>query len=69
MSKAKIIDHRAQSKFICSKCGSARDCDCNAPAREREAARKEANRQASFGVPGGGVGRRGVTKPRLSVVG
>jgi hypothetical protein len=42
MSKAKIIDHRAQSKFICAKCGSARDCDCNAPAREREAARKEA---------------------------
>ena len=35
-----------QSKFVCSACGSGRDCDCNAPALEREAARREAQRQA-----------------------
>jgi hypothetical protein len=29
------VQHIKQSKFICSSCGSARDCDCNAPARLR----------------------------------
>jgi hypothetical protein len=36
-----------QSKFVCTACGGGRDRDCNAPAMEREAARKEANRQAN----------------------
>jgi hypothetical protein len=40
------VEQIAQSKFVCSACGSGRDCDCNAPAREREAARREAQRQA-----------------------
>ena len=30
-----IIEQVKQSKFICSACGSARDCDCAAPALER----------------------------------
>jgi hypothetical protein len=41
-----IVEQQRQSKFICSACGSGRDCDCNAPALERLAAIKEQKRQA-----------------------
>ena len=40
-----IIEQVKQSKFICSACGSARDCNCNAPALERLAEKKEQDRQ------------------------
>ena len=40
-----IIEQVKQSKFICSACGSARDCDCAAPALERLAELKEQARQ------------------------
>jgi hypothetical protein len=39
------LDHRQQTKFVCSACGSGRDCDCNAPALERLAEIKEQARQ------------------------
>ncbi len=29
------LDIRQQSEFVCSACGSARDCNCNAPALNR----------------------------------
>ena len=41
------VEQLTQSKFVCSACGSGRDCDCAAPALERDAARREANRQAA----------------------
>jgi hypothetical protein len=37
------VQHIKQSKFICSSCGSARDCDCSAPAVERVAAYDKAS--------------------------
>jgi hypothetical protein len=40
-----IIEQVKQSKFICSACGSARNCDCAAPALERLAELKEQARQ------------------------
>ena len=47
MSKTAAEIHQTirQTKFICTACGSARDCDCAAPAMERLAAQKEATRQ------------------------
>src|SRR5262249_42044835 len=36
-----IIEQVKQSKFICSACGSSRDCDCAAPALERLAELEE----------------------------
>jgi hypothetical protein len=42
-----IVERQKQSRFICSACGSGRDCDCNAPALERLAAKKENERKAS----------------------
>lgn len=39
------LDQRQQTKFVCSACGSGRDCDCNAPALERLAEIKERKRQ------------------------
>lgn len=39
------LDHRQQTKFVCSACGSGRDCDCSAPALERPAELKEQARQ------------------------
>jgi hypothetical protein len=41
-----IVEQQKQSKFICSACGSARDCDCAAPAMERIAEIREQKRQA-----------------------
>jgi hypothetical protein len=40
-----IVEQQKQSKFICSACGSARDCDCVAPAMERIAEIREQARQ------------------------
>jgi hypothetical protein len=40
-----IVEQQKQSKFICSACGSARDCDCAAPAMERIAEIQEQARQ------------------------
>jgi hypothetical protein len=40
-----IIEQVKRSKFICSACGGARDCDCAAPALERLAELKEQARQ------------------------
>jgi hypothetical protein len=45
LSPAAIVEQQKQSKFVCSACGSGRDCDCNAPARERLAEVKELARQ------------------------
>src|SRR5262249_27637932 len=42
-----IVERQKQSQFICSACSSARDCDCNAPALELEAARLAAHRAAN----------------------
>jgi hypothetical protein len=44
---AAIIEfqRKQQAKFMCSACGADRACDCNAPALEREAARREVKRQ------------------------
>jgi hypothetical protein len=46
VSATEQVQQIKQSKFVCSACGSGRNCDCNAPALEREAARREAQRQA-----------------------
>jgi hypothetical protein len=50
--EAAIVEQLKQSQFICSACGAARDCDCNAPAMKRlaelearEAAERERQRQ------------------------
>jgi hypothetical protein len=43
-----IVEQQKQSKFICSACGSARDCACDAPALERLAAIKEQTRQRTI---------------------
>jgi hypothetical protein len=40
-----IVEQVKQSKFICSACGGARDCDCTAPAVERLAKIREQTRQ------------------------
>jgi hypothetical protein len=42
-----IIEQVKQSKFICSACGSGRDCDCNAPARLRAVEAVKANPEKS----------------------
>jgi hypothetical protein len=47
LTKPAIVQEQRQSEFICSACGSARDCDCNAPALARLAAKKENERKAS----------------------
>jgi hypothetical protein len=39
------VEQITQSKFVCSACGSGRDCDCAAPALERLAEIKEQGRQ------------------------
>jgi hypothetical protein len=39
------VEQITQSKFVCSACGSGRDCDCAAPALERLAEIKEQARQ------------------------
>jgi hypothetical protein len=39
------IEQIKQSKFVCSACGSGRDCDCAAPALERLAEIREQTRQ------------------------
>jgi hypothetical protein len=41
------LQKKQESEFVCSACGADRACDCNAPALEREAARREIERQAS----------------------
>jgi hypothetical protein len=46
LQPAAIVEQQKQSKFICSACGSARDCDCAAPAMERIAEIREQKRQA-----------------------
>jgi hypothetical protein len=46
--QAQIIQLKKQEQetpFICSACGAGRDCDCNAPAVERLAAKHEQDRQ------------------------
>jgi hypothetical protein len=45
LSPPAIVEQQKQSKFICSACGSGRDCDCNAPALERLTKIKEQARQ------------------------
>lgn len=45
MAGVEQVQQIKQSKFICSACGSGRDCDCNAPALERLAELKEQARQ------------------------
>lgn len=49
MPSAEIVqlEKKQEAKFICSACGADRACDCNAPAVEREAARRELNRHAT----------------------
>ena len=42
-----VVQEQRQSEFICSACGASRDCDCNAPAVERLAAKQEQDRQRS----------------------
>ena len=37
---------KQEAKFICSRCGADRDCNCNAPAVEKLAAQREAQRRA-----------------------
>jgi hypothetical protein len=44
-TKSAVVQQIKQSKFICSACGSARDCDCAAPALERLSEIKEQSRQ------------------------
>jgi hypothetical protein len=36
-----------ESPFVCSSCGADRGCDCNAPALERIAAKRERDRETS----------------------
>jgi hypothetical protein len=43
-----IVQTKKESEFVCSACGADRACDCNAPALEREAARRELHRQAQI---------------------
>jgi hypothetical protein len=38
-----IVEPQRQSEFICSGCGAARDCNCNAPALKRVAEYDKAN--------------------------
>ena len=45
LTKPAIVQEQRQSEFVCSACGAARDCECNAPALERLAAKDEGNRQ------------------------
>lgn len=45
LMKPAIIKEQQQSEFVCSACGAARDCKCNAPALERLAAKDEGSRQ------------------------
>jgi len=44
LNRPEIVRQVKQSQFVCSACGADRACDCNAPALERELARKEAHR-------------------------
>lgn len=39
------LQKKQETRFLCSACGADRGCDCNAPALEREAARRELHRQ------------------------
>jgi hypothetical protein len=59
-----------QSRFICSVCGSSRDCDCDAPALERVVAYDKANpgkstRQAAADL---GLGNKTVARARTAAV-
>ena len=64
------VQYIKQSRFICSACGSSRDCDCNAPALERVVAYDKANpgkstRQAAADL---GVSKSEVNRARRSPV-
>jgi hypothetical protein len=47
LTKPAIVQEQRQSEFVCSACGAARDCRCDAPALERLAAKQEQDRQRS----------------------
>jgi len=52
-----IVQEQRQSEFVCSACGAARDCNCNAPALERLAEKKEQDRQRAKAYRAGQLAR------------